>query len=324
MEQLSSKQKNWIPLVAILACIIWGTPYKLLKVFYNELHILPERFGNAYNGQMLVAVSMRFFLAGLFTLIFAAIKKKQVFQIQKKQWGEVAIMGLLSTTLSYYFFNIGNVNITSSISASIIGQSGIFFGVVLAHFFYKNDKLTWQKWIALLVGFIGMTLSQMQSGSSIANIFRGFHLQGEGYMLIHGLVFAIATMIGKKIASSLNSFVMTGWNLIIGSTALCMVGLFMGGRPNAFVWSWKAFGILIILAFASAIPFGIWYWCTQYMPISRLSMYKFIIPISGSVIALFFGEKFTLTLGIGLVLVCASIIWISIEKPVKDKTTHSK
>lgn len=314
MEQLTSKQKRLIPLAAILACIIWGTPYKLLKIFYNELQILPERFGEAYNGQMLVAVSMRFFLAGILTLLFAAIKKNQIFKLEKKQWGEVAIMGLLSTTLSYYFFNIGNVNISSSISASIIGQSGIFFGVVLAHFFYKNDKLTWQKWIALLVGFVGMTLSQMKSGSSITSIFTDFNLQGEGYMLIHGLVFAVATMIGKKIASGLNSFVMTGWNLVIGSTALCVVGLFMGGSLNAFSWTWKAFGILIILAFASAIPFGIWYWCTQYMAISKLSMYKFIIPISGSIIALFFGEKFTLTLGIGLVLVCASIIWISVGK----------
>ena len=138
-------------------------------------------------------------------------------------------------------------------------------------------------------------------------------------MLIHGLIFAIATMAGKRIASGLNSFVMTGWNLVLGSTALCILGSLMGGRLTAFTWNLKAFGILWILAFASAIPFGIWYWCTQYMPVSKLSMYKFLIPISGSVLALFFGEKFTPTLGIGLALVCAAIIWISLDG--KDSLT---
>ena len=233
-------------------------------------------------------------------------------------------MGLLSTTVSYYFFNIGNVNISSSISASIIGQSGIFFGVILAHFFYRDDRLNWQKCGALILGFIGLVLSQRKPGTPFSELFSGFRLTGEGYMLIHGLIFALATMAGKHIASDLNSFVMTGWNLVLGSAALCVTGMIMGGNPTEFIWGWKAFGILWVLAFASAIPFGIWYWCTQYFPISKLSMYKFLIPISGSVIGLFCGEQFTLTLGIGLVLVCASIIWISTGGASNQANTEKK
>lgn len=308
-------QKKWlIPPAAIIACIIWGTPFKLLKIFYDELQITTERFGSAYNGQMLVAVSIRFFLAGMLLLIFARATGNAIFRLQKKQWGEAALMGVLSTTISYYFFNIGNVNISSSITASIIGQSGIFFGVVLAHFFYKDDKLTWQKCAALLLGFVGLVFSQRTPGTPFSEIFSDLSLTGEGFMLIHGLIFSIATMVGKKFTGNLNSFVMTGWNLVIGSVLLCLTGICMGGSLSAFLWTGKAFAILWVLALASAIPFGIWYWCTQYMPVSRLSMYKFLIPVSGSVIALFFGETFTVTLGIGLVLVCISIIWISLGK----------
>lgn len=312
--KVSRLQKKWlIPLAAIIACIIWGTPFKLLKIFYDELQITTERFGSAYNGQMLVAVSIRFFLAGVLLLLFARITGNAVFRLQKKQWGEAVLMGILSTTISYYFFNIGNVNISSSITASIIGQSGIFFGVVLAHFFYKDDKLTWQKWAALLLGFVGLVFSQRTPGTPISEIFSSFTLTGEGFMLIHGLIFSVATMVGKKFTGNLNSFVMTGWNLVIGSVLLCLAGICMGGSFHAFLWTGKAFAILWVLALASAIPFGIWYWCTQYMPVSRLSMYKFLIPVSGSVIALFFGESFTMTLGIGLLLVCISIVWISLD-----------
>lgn len=308
-------QQKWrIQLAAIIACIIWGTPFKLLKIFYEELQITRERFGGAYNGQMLIAVSIRFFLAGALLLLFARSRGSAVFRLQKKQWGEAALMGLLSTTISYYFFNIGNVNISSSIAASIIGQSGIFFGVVLAHFFYKDDRLTWQKCVALLLGFAGLLFSQRSPGSSFSEIFGGFSLTGEGFMLLHGLIFSVATMVGKKFTGSLDPFVMTGWNLVIGSVLLGLIGVCMGGSFQAILWTGKAFAILWVLALASAIPFGIWYWCTQYMPVSRLSMYKFLIPISGSVIALFFGETITMTLCIGLALVCISIVWISTGK----------
>ncbi len=308
-------QKNishLVQIAAVVACIIWGMPFKLLKIFYAELQITPEQFGTAYNGQMLIAVSFRFFLAGIMTLLFACFTGNSVFRLKPVQWRHVLFMGLLSTTVSYFFFNIGNVNISSSISASVIGQSGIFFGVVLSHFVYKNDRLSWKKCAALILGFIGLILSQRQPGTSLLQLFSGFSLYGEGFMLLHGVIFAGATMVGKKFTSDLNSFVMTGWNLILGSTALCIVGVFMGGNISVFDWTPKAALLLLILALASAVPFGIWYWCTQYMSVSRLSMYKFLIPISSSVIALFFGEQFTLTLGIGLVLVCVSIIWISV------------
>ncbi len=316
-------RRQLVTVAAIIACIVWGTPFQLLRIFYKELQITTERFADTYNGQMLVAVSIRFFLAGILTLLFAKCTGNSLFRLKKKQWGQVLFMGLLSTTVSYYFFNIGNVNIASSISASIIGQSGIFFGVILAHFFYRDDRLNWQKCGALILGFAGLILSQRKPGTSLSQLFSGFHLTGEGFMLIHGLIFAIATMAGKRISSDLNSFVMTGWNLVFGSAALFLTGMIMGGRPGAFVWSWKAFGILWILALASAVPFGIWYWCAQYLPVGKLSMYKFLIPVSGSVIGLFCGEPFTLTLGIGLTLVCASIIWISMGSPSGKTQTET-
>lgn len=46
-------------------------------------------------------------------------------------------------------------------------------------------------------------------------------------------------------------------------------------------------------------------------------MYKFIMPLSGSLLAVLLGEKFTAPLAIGLVLVCLSIIMIS--RPQKQK-----
>lgn len=306
-----SKSHKWlIPLLAIAACIIWGTPYKLLKLFYEELSISKELLGAAYSGQILVAVSIRFFIAGILVLLFAKFRKQKIFKLNKKQWRQVLLMGLVSTAISYVFFNIGNVNITSSINASIIGQSGIFFGVLLSCLFYKNEKFTLVKIIAFVLGVGGLIVSQLDPANPFVNPFGRFTLMGEGFMMIHGVCFAVATMVGKAVSSDLDSFVMTGWNLVLGSIILSIIGMFMGGSL-LMSWTLPAVGYLLLLAVASAIPFSIWYWCTQYTEISKLSMYKFLIPVSGSVIGILFGEDFTWTLGVALVMVCISIVMIS-------------
>lgn len=311
MHLKSQSSNKLVPLLAIAACIIWGTPYKLLKLFYNELSISKEALGTDYSGQILVAVSIRFFIAGILVLLFAKFRKQKIFKLNKKQWGQVLLMGLVSTAVSYVFFNIGNVNISSSINSSIIGQSGIFFGVILSCLFYKNEKFTLTKIIAFILGVAGLIISQLDPANPLVNPFGRFTLTGEGFMMIHGVCFAIATMIGRHVSGDLDSFVMTGWNLVTGSIMLCIIGMFMGGSFVSMSWTVPAFGYLLLLAVASAIPFSIWYWCTQYTEISKLSMYKFLIPVSGSVIGILFGEDFTWTLGLALIMVCSSIILIS-------------
>jgi drug/metabolite transporter (DMT)-like permease len=306
-----------ITAAAILTNVIWGTPFKLIKVMNAELGIDRAILGDQYIGQMLSVISIRFILAGLMTLVFAICIGQNIFKVTKKQWGDVILMGLVSTTAAYFFFNIGNVNISSTINSTILAQSKIFFAVILAHFAYMNDKLTTKKTVALIIGFAGLTISQIKGGTSLTDLF-SFSFTGEGFMLIYGLLAALATMLAKKLGSTLNSFVMTGWNLVIGGFALLLIGLFMGGDLSIITWTPLGITLLIILAAASAIPFSLWYWCAQYANLSELSVYKFIMPISGSILSVILGEKFTAPLLVGLALVCLSIIMMNYS-PHKHK-----
>ncbi|MFD1899146.1 EamA family transporter [Enterococcus termitis] len=86
---------------------------------------------------------------------------------------------------------------------------------------------------------------------------------------------------------------MTGWNLIIGSVFLFIIGLFMGGTLSYINWTPLGVILLVILAAASAIPFSLWYWCAQYANLGEITVYKFIMPISGSLLAVILGERFT-------------------------------
>ncbi|WP_243430718.1 hypothetical protein DOK78_000609 [Enterococcus sp. DIV2402] len=112
-----------ITAAAILTNVIWGAPFKIIKVMNAELEIDCALLGDHYMRQMLSVISIRFILAGLMTLVFAMCIGQNIFKVTKKQWGDVVLMGLVSTTAAHFFFNIGNVTISSTINSTILAPS---------------------------------------------------------------------------------------------------------------------------------------------------------------------------------------------------------
>lgn len=305
----------FLAVCAIFVNILWGTPFPLVKEMYAQMNISLATLGDNYNGQVLTTISIRFFLAGLITLLMAKMMGQKVFKVTPRQWYEVASMGIVSTTAAYLFFNIGLVN-TTTIKSTVLAQSSIFFSVILAHFAYKNDRLNQPKVIGLMLGLAGLlAVNLMNNGTGLREIL-SFSWLGDGFMVLYGLVAALGMMQAKRIGSSLNSFVMTGWNLTIGSAILFVIGLMMGGSLSAITWTATATVLMLVLALIASVAFGLWYWIVQHARIGEISIYKFCMPLSGSLLSVFMGQdSFTLPLTIGLVLVCMGIIIVN--KPPK-------
>lgn len=300
-----------LALTSIFVNVLWGTPFPLVKVMYEEMNLLPQLLGDNYNGQVLTAISLRFFLAGIMTLMMAACMKQHIFAVTKKQWIDVTSMGLVSTTAAYFFFNIGLVH-TVTIKSTVLAQASIFFSILLAHFAYKNDRMNQAKWIGLILGFAGLIIVNITKPTADISQLFSFNLLGDGFMLLYGLVAAIGMMQARAIGSTLPVFVMTGWNLLIGSIALFVIGLMMGGSLSLIHWTTLGTVLLVFLALLSSVTFGLWYWVVQYAKIGEVSMFKFFMPVSGSLLAIMIGQDvFTLPLAIGLVLVCLGIIVVN-------------
>ncbi|QIQ21871.1 DMT family transporter [Zophobihabitans entericus] len=313
-----------LALTSIFVNVLWGTPFPLVKEMYVEMNLLPSILGDNYNGQVLTAISIRFFLAGIMTLLMAMCMKQNIFAVSKKQWKDVTYMGLVSTTAAYFFFNIGLVH-TVTIKSSILAQASIFFSVLLAHFAYKNDRMNKAKWIGLLFGFAGLVIVNVAKPTANISELFSFNLLGDGFMLLYGLVAAIGMMQARAIGSTLPVFVMTGWNLLIGSIVLFAIGIFMGGSLSLIHWTPLGTILLVFLALLSSVTFGLWYWVVQYAKIGEVSMYKFFMPVSGSLLAIMIGQDaFTIPLAIGLILVCFGIVIVN--KPeilgLKKKTAQ--
>jgi len=306
---LKSKPKTFLitSLIAIFCNILWGTAFPVLKIVYADMGIVSSDLGGT-----ITFISLRFLLAGILVFIFGLFTKAPLFKINRSQLMLIIILGLFNTTLQYFFFNIG-VNNTPGIKASILGQVGIFFSVILAHFVYKDDKLNIRKFLGLCLGFLGLILVNLHKGSEgLLN----FTLLGEGFMILSGIVSSLSMFMAKKIGKELPSIVYTSWQMIIGSILLFFLGTFMGGDVMSLHFSPLSILLFVYLALLSSIAFCLWYSILQYRKIGEISLYKFFVPVSGTLLTALFvpGESLMPIYLVALILVSIGIIIVNREK----------
>jgi len=289
-------------LLALLACFIWAGAFPVIKLIYGELGIS----GNL--GAKMTLAGMRFTLAGILILVFYAAKFRRLPRISiKKDLLKLTFLGVIQTSLLYAFFFNGISNSTG-IKSAILSQSSIFFVIVLAHLFLKGEKLSIKKAIGLVLGFLGIivvNLGEVVSGESLFS----FTLSGEGFLLLAGLFSALGTILVKKLGRFVHPVLMNGWQMTIGGLVLLGYGL-ISNRALIPLSSDTSILFFLILVAIAAFGFTIWFILLQHFKANELSIYKFTIPIMGSIMSAMFivGEHMTLRIFLGLALVSGGIL----------------
>lgn len=305
-------QNKWsVILIAVFCSLLWGSAFPLLKVSYEEFQMAPDDIA-----AKIVFAGLRFLLAGLIVLAFLLIISPKSVLVTRRQFIVLIILGIIQTALQYYFFYNGLAKV-SGMQGAILNSSGTFFTVILAHYFYVNDKMNWKKTIGLIAGFAGIVVANWGQGFELS-----FTFTGEGFMILSGLTSAIATIIAKELAKGIHPFAITGWQLSLGAIILLIVGL-PNLRENAIVFTPFGWGLFIYSALLSAVAFALWYSLLKYNPAGEITMYKFIVPVSGAILSSIFipGEKLTLMTIAALALVALGIIIVNFNKVGQQKQT---
>lgn len=290
--------------LASLCCLLWGSAYPAIKNGYALFHIAASDIPSK-----LVFAGWRFLFAGLLLLVFAAASRKAVFALGGRNFGRAGLLGLTQTSLQYVFFYVGLAHATG-VKSSIMNATGTFFSVLLAHFIYKNDRLSFNKMLGCVVGFAGVMVVNFSEGL----LSFDFTLLGEGFVVIAAFVLSAASIYGKKVSQEVDSVVLTGWQLGIGGAALLVAGLASGGRLGA--WSWQATLLMVYLVLLSSVAFALWTILLKYNRVSMITAFNFMIPVFGTALsALFLDEQFLeWKKGAALLLVCLGI-WLVTRDP---------
>lgn len=292
-------RRTFVVACASLCCLLWGSAYPAIKSGYQLLAIAADDLA----GQMLFA-GYRFLLAGILLLLLAALLGKPVWALSARHWRQVTLLGLTQTSLQYVFFYIG-LAYTTGVKASIMNATGIFFSVLLAHWLYHNDRLSYRRALGCSIGFVGVLVVNV--GSTPLDF--QFTLLGEGFIVIAAFVLAAAAIYGKHISQTLDPLLMTGHQLTLGGLALVLLGWLGGGQLGQFSWgSGLLFGYLAVL---SSAAFALWSLLLKYNPVGQVAVFTFLIPVFGALLSALFLQESILAWKnlLALVLVCSGI-WL--------------
>ncbi len=290
------KKKTKIALVAIFCSILWGSAFPVLKISYSEMGIESDTFGK------ILLAGIRFFIAAILILIILKLFIKQPLTVNKKDIGKLTILGFLQTAGYYFFFYIGLSN-TSSMKGAILSSLENFLVVILAHYVYKNDKINNGKIIGLILGFVGIIFANWGKQFNF-----DFNVNGEGFMILATFFGAFATILSKKLCSTINPFLANAYQMIIGSLMLILIGVVFKGYLYMH-FNAVSFWLLIYSAVLSSVAFSLWFRLLKNNKAGEIVMYRFIIPVSGVILSALFikGESMNLNIIISLILVSLGV-----------------
>lgn len=294
-------RKNIVYLSAAFCCLLWGSAYPAIKSGYELFQIAADDIPSK-----VVFAGYRFLFAGLLLLLLAMMQRKPIARLSPRQFGQLTLLGLTQTSLQYIFFYIG-LAFTTGVKGSIMNATGTFFSVLLAHFIYQNDRLSYNKTLGCILGFAGVMVVNFNSGL----LDFSFSLLGDGSVVLAAFILSAASLYGKRISQTVDPTVMTGYQLALGGLAL-VVGGYLSGGTLAF-HGLSSVAILGYLTLLSSVAFALWSILLKYNRVGMIAPFNFLIPVSGSVLsAIFLGENiFEWKYALALVLVCSGIWWVN-------------
>ena len=292
--------------LAVICAILWGTAFPGVKIGYELFQIASESTAS----QMLFA-GVRFMAAGILTLLFSLFinHDHRIELPTRESFGSIFLLGLINTTGNYFFYYIAIAHLTGGKSA-ILNSTSAFLGVLLSQFFFRYDHMNWHKAAGCLIGFAGVVIVNLNGDLGGFS----FSLLGEGSMIAAATLNAIASIYSKSVSKGRNVMTVTGWQLGMGGFVLLLIGLFGGGTmqpsgPSAWL-------LLCYLSMLSATAFTLWTLLFKYNAPAKISIYKSLVPVFGTISSAIFLHEQALqprTI-LALLLVCAGIYVVNIPK----------
>lgn len=306
MENTNNKlyTNQWfVTIAALICCALWGSATPFIKLGY-EL-ILPHK---GVPSTILFA-GIRFTLAGILTVLFYSIGRKQFLFPKKENLHLVAKISCFQTMIQYFFFYVGLAN-TTGVKGTVISGGNVFFAILISSLIFKQESLTLKKIIACVFGFAGIIVVNLNGLDLNMNFY------GDCFVLFSAISYATSSVLMKRYSKYEDPVVLSGYQFILGGSVMIVVGLLLGGYIR--IHNMAGLGVLIYLAFLSAIAYALWGILLQHNPVSKVTVFSFMTPVFGVILSNIMleenGNVPLINLFITLILVCTGIIILNYKK----------
>ncbi len=288
------KGKDWLAFLGL--GLIWGSSFLWIKIAVQEIGPFT-----------LVAFRLLFGILGLLTV---AVYTRARFPREMRVWLILTLIGFTNNALPYVMISWGELYIDSAV-ASILNSTTPLFAMVVAHFFLRDDRLTWSRLTGILTGFAGVVLLVSRDLTSGVRL----NLFGQLAVLLASMLYAGTSVFARRTTRGIPQVPLALIPLIGADLALWAVAPIVEApfRPPALAITWLA--VIWLGLLGTCVAFLLYFYLLHSVGPTRTTLVTYVFPLVGVVLGVFFlHEALDWHLALGGALIVGSIVVVNTRR----------
>ncbi len=287
---MSSEKSYVYNLLLIITMVIWAGSFIFIKIGLKEL--------TPFNLAL-----YRFLLASPIIFLYVFLKGKFKFP-EKVDLPNVILLSLSGVTL-LYAFQFFALKLTTATNASILINSATLFVVIFA--ILVGERVTLIRTLGIIIAFIGITLVISRGN---LEIFTSRTIYGDLLLIVDGMLWAVYTVIGKKLLSKYDPENLTANVFILGTIFLIPFALWEGIQSPMALHLTAISSIVYLSVLCSVFGYIVWYYVLEKRESSIVAAYVYLIPLFTAIMAYYIlHEEITILTAIGGALTITGILF---------------
>jgi len=256
-----------VVLALLLVYVVWGSTYLGIRLAL-EGGALP----------LTMVSGGRFIIAG--SLMYAVLRWRGSPAPTRRQWRNLAIMGLTMLVLGNGMVVLAERTVSSGLAATAVASVPLWMALFGA---MRGQNASRGEWLGIAIGFLGVVW--LNAGSSLT-------ASPQGLILL--LIAPVGWAFGSIWARGLDlpsPFMTAAGQMLCGGAMLIVLGLLSGERPT----SWPSMNGLLAVAylcmFGSIVAFTAYVWLLHNVRPALVASYAYVNPVIAVILGVIIGNE---------------------------------
>src|SRR6202171_335732 len=238
-------------IVWLILCCIWGSTWLFIKIGLTALP--PFTFAG-----------IRFLVASLILALLVTVRRVR-WPRTRREWTLIAVVGVLQFAFNYGLVFWGEQYISSGLAA-VLQATFPAFGLVIAHLYLPQERMTTGRVLGVLLGVFGVAVifsDQLSIAGSMA-------LLGSIALVLSAFFGSYGNVLVKAYGAKIDPQAMAAGQMIFGFVPLLAIGIATEGNPLRFHWTMMSVvSLFFFTVIGSVVAFALYYWLVRHMDVRK-------------------------------------------------------
>ena len=285
--------------------LVWGSSFMLIRIGVESIHPI-----------MLVLIRVGIAAVGLSLVV--VVQRKPI----PRDWrtiGAIALIGIGNTAIPFTLISWGEQTVESGI-ASVLQATAALFGLVVAHFAFRDERINPQKITGLLLGFVGVIVLSSRNWQDGVLVTGG--LAGQFAIVLASLFYAVFTSYSRKVLQgNIAPVVIAAISMLSATFAeafFLLIGVVAFDVPPTLPADLETQALLAVLGlgvFNTFLAYLLFYNVVRVLGAAKATMITYIVPPIGLLLGvIFLNERVDLPLILGASLIFMGIAIVNLRR----------